>query len=177
MSETSMSELLTSQIEIVEQAKLFFSKINQEQYCHLVSPHFSSSAGEHMRHILDHYMALKDGYAKGMVDYDLRKRGSLVESSKLEAEACWEEIATWLEQVCNEPNPHPIVIKSEVSIEHKQFAQVSSSLARELIFVASHAIHHFSLIAVICSLQGVKLDGIFGLAPATATHLREVVGQ
>ena len=46
--------MLSSQLEIVEQAKSFLSSISQFDYTTVIKPHFAGSAGAHMRHVLDH---------------------------------------------------------------------------------------------------------------------------
>ena len=176
MSEASNTELLTSQIEIVNQACGFLKQLNQEQYNLIPAPHFTSSAGKHMRHILDHYLALQSGLETGQVDYDQRSRGGLLETDVNQALRCWENIHQWLLNICEGAFERAVTVKTEVSIHRQQSLTTSSTLARELIFVASHAIHHFSLLAVVCSLQGIRLEDNFGVAPATVTHLRKLAG-
>ena len=47
------------------------------------------------------------------------------------------------------------------------------TLGGVLIQAHSHAIHHFSLLAVISSLQGKDTPEYFGVAPATVTFMRQ----
>jgi hypothetical protein len=56
---------LEGQLETVQQAKDFLLGLSVEDYQVVLKPHFVSSAGTHMRHILDHYLALKDGLSQG----------------------------------------------------------------------------------------------------------------
>ncbi len=37
------------------------------------------SIGAHLRHVLDHYLSFLGGLASGRIDYDVRRRGSVVE--------------------------------------------------------------------------------------------------
>ena len=46
---------LEGQLETVQQAKDFLLGLTAENYQAVIKPHFASSAGTHMRHILDHY--------------------------------------------------------------------------------------------------------------------------
>ncbi len=165
--------MLDSQLEIVQQAKQFLLNISPEDYSSVMAPHLVGSAGTHMRHILDHYQALMHGYEIGLVDYNKRNRFSTVESDPSEALKQWEKVEEWLVTVCAQPGETVIDILSETSIQHTEYAQVPSTLARELVFVSSHAIHHFSLLAVLRSLQGKPAPNNFGIAPATATFLRQ----
>ena len=172
MSDSRKPELLASQLEIVEQARDFLTEVSLEQYNVIVNPHFTSSAGKHMRHILDHYFSVKDGLSSKQIDYDSRSRGSEIEVDPQVAIQCWNEIEIWLKRVCHDAEEIALTVKTEVSLSKQASMMCQSTLARELIFVASHAVHHFSLLSVIGSLQGVNLGESFGIAPATASHLR-----
>jgi hypothetical protein len=164
---------LEGQLETVKQAKAFLQDLTVEKYQLVITPHFVSSAGTHMRHILDHYLALKDGVNTGVVNYNKRNRFASVESCPLEALQAWQKIEQWLEEVNKLDADLPLTIECETSITKTQNTQTQSTLARELVFVASHAIHHFSLLAVINSLLGNKEDVDFGIAPTTATYIRQ----
>jgi hypothetical protein len=61
----------------------------------------------------------------------------------------------------------------EASVNKTQNTQTKSTLARELVFVSIHAIHHFSLMAVINFLLGNKDEANFWLGPSTATYVRQ----
>lgn len=165
--------MLNSQLELVEQAKQFLSAINQKDYIAVVKPHMAGSAGAHIRHILDHYYAIKLGLENGVVDYNKRNRFSSVETDLGVALDAWNDIETWLEYACSLPMDTPLQVVSETSIKQTQYIQVPSTLARELVFVSSHAVHHFSLLAVVNSLLGKKSPENFGIAPASVTFARQ----
>lgn len=165
--------MLDSQLEIVQQAKHFLSEIHKDDYTQAVKPHLSGSAGAHMRHVLDHYLALMAGIKLGVVDYNKRNRYSDIETCPETAMQTWEKVEAWLTQVCSMPMDTQLDVISETCVMKTQYAQVPSTLARELVFVSSHAIHHFSLMAVMRSLQGKSTPEYFGIAPATATFMRQ----
>lgn len=165
--------MLGSQLYIVEQAKQFLSEISVSDYSTPQMPHFSSSAGAHMRHVLDHYLAIKLAADSGLVDYNKRNRFSEVESDPKAASAQWQDIETWLIEVSEKINDHKVEVVSEICAVDQLSIQVPSTLARELVFVLGHAVHHFSLLAVIRSLQGKSCPENFGLAPSTISYLRQ----
>ncbi|MFT4939512.1 MAG: hypothetical protein ACI88A_002555 [Paraglaciecola sp.] len=163
---------LGGQLETIAQAKVYLQGMSEQSYQAILSPHFSGSAGAHMRHILDHYIALKDGMLSGTVDYNKRHRFSEVEKSPAAAMQMWLEIEHWLERICQLSAHMPLMVSCETSLQQTQNSITQSTLARELVFVSSHAVHHFSLLAVIASLQGRESDNNFGMAPATVSHMR-----
>jgi hypothetical protein len=164
---------LEGQLETVQQAKAFLQGLTAENYQLVIKPHFVSSAGMHMRHILDHYLALKDGLNQGLVNYNKRNRYASVESCPETALLEWQKVEQWLKEVSQLDADIPLTITCETSINNTQNTQTQSTLARELVFVSSHAIHHFSLMAVINSLLGNKDEVNFGIAPNTATYIRQ----
>jgi uncharacterized damage-inducible protein DinB len=164
---------VTSLLETVTQAKNFLFSVSSDSYQQVLTPHLSSSAGAHMRHILDHYLALIDGVADGIVNYNKRHRHSDVESCPTAAIASWDKVEQWLQQLTSSCVDTPLSVVCETSVNETKNTQTSSSLGRELVFVSSHAIHHFSLLSVIRSLQGQATDTHFGVAPSTATYMRE----
>jgi hypothetical protein len=163
---------LEGQLETVLQAKAFLQDLTAENYQLVITPHFVSSAGTHMRHVLDHYLALKDGLNTGLVNYNKRNRFASVESCPREAMQEWQKIEQWLKEVSQLDADLPLSVECETSISKTQNIRTQSTLARELVFVSSHAIHHFSLLAVINSLLGNKEELDFGIAPTTATFIR-----
>jgi len=164
---------LEGQLETVQQAKEFLLGLSAENYQVVIKPHFASSAGTHMRHILDHYLAIKDGLNQGLINYNKRNRYSNIESCPETALLQWQEIEQWLTDVSQLDADMPLSVVCETSINKTQNTQTKSTLARELVFVSSHAIHHFSLLAVINSLLGNKDEENFGIAPSTATCIRQ----
>lgn len=164
--------MISSQLEIIEQAKAYLSNLSEHEYRQVIQPHFSSSAGAHMRHIIDHYQALRLGAVVGQVDYNVRNRDSDIEQDPAAALEALVDIEMWIKQLSDEQIAQPISVISEVSIKAQSSKTTQSSLGRELVFVASHAIHHYSLLAIIHSFLGGVNDESFGVAPATATFRR-----
>ena len=56
--------------------------------------------------------------------------------------------------------------------EMQEVAWASSTIERELQFLASHTVHHFTVIALLLRLDGVEVDADFGVAPSTLHHRR-----
>lgn len=165
--------MLSSQLEILEQGRLYLKSVTHEEYVEIISPNFISSAGSHMRHIIDHYQSIVSGIDKGIIDYDLRFRGSDVEKSPQLAIKKLDQLAIWIESLSiNELNKN-IALSTEINPNCKEVCIVQTSVARELIFASSHAVHHYAMIAQITFAQTTKTNSSFGLAPATATFLRE----
>jgi len=163
--------MIESQLEIIDQGRRFLKALDQQQYCHVATPHFNRSAGAHMRHIIDHYQALM-GRQNNLVDYNKRHRFSEVETSIDAALQALSEVEQWLLALDQQTLNQSLDVLCEISVSEQQNHCSRSTLGRELVFVSSHAVHHFFTLKLIANLQGIIVTHDFGLAPATASFER-----
>ena len=161
-----------SYVDVVEQAISLLDDITEADYQAVLSPHFSSSIGAHIRHIVDHFSALKGATSAGEINYNKRNRQSDIEHYPQSALIACRDINSWLQEICsNQLLNRRVLVTTEIDISHTKSTTCESTLERELVFVASHTIHHFALIRIIRNMQGKALPEFFGFAPATITHL------
>lgn len=152
--------------------------LDDDQYVSCPMPLMQSSIGQHMRHVLDLWMALlpaiKDS-SVGTVDYDLRRRGHAVESDRILALKELRLLVGELDVFRSSPYlGRDLIVVSEVGLNETLRAEVSSNLTRELVFVASHASHHYALMRVIAKSLGLELPADFGVAAATRSYMRVI---
>lgn len=131
---------------------------------------YSSHIGPHLRHVIEHYEALTQQLPTLSVDYDSRARDRTPERSPLVARARIEALQQQLQALDVEAVSEPIAIHLRGGLAGEENFVSFSTLARELLFVASHAVHHYALIQMYCKAQGIFLGADFGKAPATVRH-------
>ncbi len=175
-----LQPIIVGALESLSQVHKLLSDISQEQYVHICTPHMQSPMGSHVRHVLDMFYAFKLGVINDeVIDYDLRRRGAAIETSLVAALVDITHTIEWIDSMFSSAGTlstaleQVVSVKTEVCLSCTVSVHVESNLGRELIFVASHAVHHFALLATIAKLQGVCLDDNFGVAPATRTFLRQ----
>ncbi len=166
--------MINSQIEVLQQAQQYLKATTTEHYQQVISPQFMSSAGAHIRHVLDHYYAIQLGLEDRIINYDVRQRGGEIEFSPEQAYNSIEQLKVFLNSLTQQQLGTIMQLTTEVAINEKQVQTVTTTLARELIFVSSHAIHHFAMVEQIAKAQKAFTPEHFGIAPATATFLREL---
>ena len=159
-------------LETIEQSIILCESLDNNSYTYRAKPYVQSSIGEHFRHILDMFFALTHFTKQGVIDYDLRRRGAPVESQLSVANEELQQVKTWLETLSSQQLDTPVTMLSEATIQSQKICKVSSSLRRELLFVASHTVHHLAIIKVITKHCGIETNEQLGLAPATSTYLR-----
>jgi hypothetical protein len=156
---------------VIDQALSLLQETSTLEYQKVLQPHFSGSIGAHIRHVVDHFLALKNGLDKGHIDYNVRHRHNTVEQFPEAAIEALLSIKKWLLSLNAEACAEVISVTSEIDIQDTKSATCTSTVERELVFVSSHAIHHYALIRIICSMQNKTPPDIFGYAPATITHI------
>ena len=114
------------------------------------------------------------------IDYDHRRRGHCVETQRSVA---LEELHDTLKVMHSLRENHskgltkadqPLEIKTEATLNSTHSVFLTSTVLRELIFVSSHAVHHYAVITIIAKLQGIRLGDYLGMAPATVSYLRDL---
>ncbi|MFN7983563.1 MAG: DinB family protein [Vicinamibacterales bacterium] len=129
----------------------------------------TGSIGEHVRHCLDHVSALVTANASVPLSYDARHRGTCVET---EPAAAVEHIATLRSELATWPTStldEPLSLLSQITADG-QMVTSRSTVARELVFVMNHTIHHQAIIGVLLATHGHPVPGRFGHAPSTPTR-------
>ncbi|MCL9783309.1 DinB family protein [Vibrio sp. S4M6] len=158
-------------IETLEQGFLFLDALPEKDYSVIVAPQFSSSIGQHFRHLLDIFHSL--GKSRQLIDYNQRRRGHEVETSITTAMSELEVVIQWLQQKQEPELLEPVTIITEVSVKQTETSTMSSTLIREITFASLHATHHYAMAKVISQFLGNATCSGFGVAPATATFIRE----
>ena len=133
-------------------------------------PPFSGPVGAHLRHVVEHYEALVKGLSFGVVDYDGRPRDRQLETCPTLA----RDRLLGLRQVLGQWSPdmldRPVQVLGQGGITGDFDFCVTSSVGRELAFLASHAVHHFALLAEHLQGHGVAVPAHFGKAPGTVAN-------
>jgi hypothetical protein len=133
-------------------------------------PRYAGPVGSHLRHVVEHHDALLLPADPGLVDYDARPRDAVLETSPQHARCRLQSLHQALASLPAERLVEPVLVRGQGGLAGEFGFQVPSTLGRELAFVASHAVHHFALLAGHCRQQGIATPEGFGKAPATRAH-------
>ncbi|MCC6293252.1 MAG: hypothetical protein IT164_11430 [Bryobacterales bacterium] len=133
-----------------------------------MAPHRVSG---HLRHIIEFYECLLDGLVCSHVDYDSRQRDPSIERSRQAAMARIRSLIGRLETAPDLMGDALLFVRAE-DAEALRLSDpfLTSSVARELMTLSSHTIHHFALIATTLRGHGVQVDANFGVAPSTLSY-------
>lgn len=134
------------------------------------APTFAGPVGAHLRHVVEHYEALAQGLTHGVVDYDGRPRDRQLETCPTLARARLLGLRQVLGQWTPDMLHRPVQVLGRGGITGDFDFCVTSSVGRELAFLASHAVHHFALLAEHLHRHGVPVPAHFGKAPGTVAN-------
>ena len=150
--------------------------LSDHDYRQPVAAVFNASPGAHFRHIQEHYQVFLDSWQSGLVNYDSRPRNRQLECDRsLAMEA--------LAASCRSLQELPEDLSQAVGVccctardgIGSDSPTVPSCLSRELMFLHSHAIHHFAMVVIMLQQLGLDVHQDLGVAPATLRHQRQCV--
>lgn len=163
--------LLLTCISLLEEGICLLERLDDEVYAKagVLSPR--GSVGAHVRHCLDFYRSFLDGMESGRIDYNHRQRDLLIETDRRQAIHGIRQLIAELREMLPIFRIAPMLVRTEDGSDRDSWC--GSSLVRELEFLRSHTIHHYSLIAMLLRFEGFEPGEEFGVAPSTLRYWQE----
>ncbi|NEW80136.1 MAG: DinB family protein [Gelidibacter sp.] len=139
--------------------------ISDEEYNNTTIAPYYSSIGVHMRHILDVFDCVFEGFASGNINLINRKRNELAENYPLHGIAYFQDIIQRLKLIEKEDFNKIVLVTDDLGLG---IVSTNYTLGGILIQAHSHAIHHFASVGYVISQLGIALpDADFGFNPTT----------
>jgi len=138
------------------------------------------SVGRQFRHIFDFYNCFLAGLDTGSIDYTIRGRDENLERDRESAKAEVSRIIDSLMSLEASITDRTLRVRLEGTFESPCDGECTTSVMRELQFLLSHTIHHFTIIRSLLSQQGIELESrfeLFGVAPSSVRHYRQATGD
>ena len=131
---------------------------------------YEVSIGPHLRHVIEHYEALVLRPFVAEVDYDQRARDRTLERSPALARQRFAALRAALRGWAEVDLDDALLVFTLGGVQGQWPLACASTISRELVFLASHAVHHFALLRGTCERHGITVAPHLGIAPATAAH-------
>jgi hypothetical protein len=163
------ARLITNCIRLLEEAARLLERITDDVYSKTTVFSRRGSVGTHVRHCLDFYRSFLNGLESNRIDYNFRRRSPRLETDRYYAIQEIQKLIIELREVAPIFRIAPILVSTEdCGVSRESWC--GSSVVRELEFLQSHTIHHYSLVALLLRLEGVEPGEDFGVAPSTLRH-------
>jgi uncharacterized damage-inducible protein DinB len=176
-SDKSASNLIAANVQAIKQGVELIEKLDDYLYTQANHALSFSGVGGHFRHCIDFYHSFLTGLDSGRINYDYRERDERIEKSRLFATTKLRFIAEGLSRLPAKGHQREIEVLLESSSNPPNGIVDSgwsrSSVKRELQFLLSHTIHHYSLIALALRVLGFEPGLEFGVAPSTLKYWRK----
>ncbi len=130
-----------------------------------------SSVGAHLRHVGDAVDCLLRGLDSGRVDFDARRRDERLERERAVGRKRLQELARRVRAIEAKFAGRPLRVSHDAPAGAPQ-PIADSTLERELMFLASHCVHHYALVAIVLKRRGVRPSPDFGVAVSTLRFLK-----
>lgn len=128
-----------------------------------------SSLGQHLRHTLEFFICLEQGFKDGVVNYDKRAHDKMIEADKFIALSYIERIQQFIKK-----NTSDQALRLEVGydLEHDQVVVIETNYFRELTYNIEHAVHHMAImkIGIREVAPHIALPPNFGVAASTIRY-------
>jgi hypothetical protein len=145
------------------------NQLSNEEYMKPSKVLLNATIGQHVRHIIELFQCLENGYDDGVVNYEKRKRDYQIESNKELACSLLKDIYQSIERSNKE-----IMLETEDYCDTMQLVSIPSNYYRELAYNLEHTIHHMALIRVgINEVSSVVLPEEFGVAYSTVKYRQQ----
>jgi hypothetical protein len=155
------SNILVQLTQLVEQ-------IDDRDFSKPVESLSRSTIGQHLRHTLEFFICLQDGYRDGVINYDKRSHDKLIESDKGLALATIGRVEDFIMTM----EDKPLRLEAGYDLAQENFITIQTNASRELVYNIEHAVHHMAIIKI-----GVReiapyitLSKEFGIAASTIRY-------
>ena len=127
---------------------------------------FNATIGQHVRHIIELYICLYNGYETGLVNYEKRKRDLRIEQDQVFANEL-------MQMICNNIDKpgKTLLLESNYDEQSEDCMIVDTNYFRELLYNLEHTVHHMALIRVgINDIASITIPEGFGVASSTIKY-------
>lgn len=164
-----MKQLTVACNTILNQLAEFVQQIKEADFVKPSPVLGQSTVGQHLRHTLEFFICLEQGFAEGKVNYDKRSHDKIIESDKMLALHAVERIK---EFVNRQTHDRPLLLEVGYERHNDDCVCMNTNFFRELTYNIEHAVHHMAImkIGVHDVAPYVNLSPDFGIAVSTLRH-------
>jgi len=129
----------------------------------------NSSVGQHLRHTIEFFLCLENGFRHGVINYDKRAHNRLIESDKFVALNAIRKIREFVYATTGDA---ALLLEVGYDRNSDECITIQTNYFRELTYNIEHAVHHMALIKIGVreTADYVKIPADFGVAVSTLRH-------
>jgi hypothetical protein len=141
-------------------------QLSCEQYSKPSKILFGATIGQHVRHVIELFICLQNGYDTGLVNYEKRKRDYAIETDKEFAASLLQSIYLTLDKANKD-----LVLETTGDEHSTENIAIQTNYYREIAYNLEHTVHHMALIRVgITEVSNIEVPNSFGVASSTIKY-------
>lgn len=162
-------QLKNACLAILSQLSDVIHQMDERDFCKPSDTLSKSTIGQHLRHTVEFFICLEQGFERGVVNYDKRQHDKLIESDKFIALAAIDRIR---EFVSTQHADHTLLLEVGYDRNSESCQTIATNYQRELTYNIEHAVHHMAImkIGIREVAPYVKLPADFGIAVSTIRY-------
>lgn len=167
-----MNQLIIACETILNQLSDSVRQLTNNEFARPSKTLSGSSIGQHLRHTLEFFVCLEQGYSKGIINYDKRSHDKVIETDK---ELALELINRIRLFVSHEKSDKALLLEVGYDLSSNENVSVQTNYFRELTYNIEHAVHHMAImkIGVKEVAAHINLPPDFGVASSTIRYRQE----
>ena len=144
-------------------------QMDEKDFCKPSETLSKSTVGQHLRHTVEFFICLEQGFDKGVVNYDKRQHDKLIETDKFIALSAIDRIRDF---VMSQTSDQPLQLEVGYDRDSEDCLTIATNYQRELTYNIEHAVHHMAImkIGIREVADYVKLPLDFGIAVSTIRY-------
>jgi uncharacterized damage-inducible protein DinB len=162
-------QLTNACLAILKQLSDLVGQLNDADFTKPSKALSHSTVGQHLRHTIEFFICLEEGYQKGIVNYDKRSHDKLIETDRFIALDNLSRIHHFisLQQI-----DRPLQLEVGYHTSDECCISVATNYWRELTYNIEHAVHHMAImkIGVHEVSPHITLPPDFGVAVSTIRY-------
>lgn len=171
-----MSQLTQACNIILDQLSGAVQQLTTREYSCPSETLSGSSIGQHLRHTLEFFICLEQGFGRGVINYDKRGHDKLIEADKETASFVMDRIRQFIN---SQPEDRPLLLEVGYDLNSDECVPVQTNYFRELIYNIEHAVHHMAImkIGIREVADHVSIPADFGVAASTLRYRGEALAE
>ncbi len=135
-----------------------------------------SSIGQHLRHTLEFFICLEQGFQNGTVNYDKRAHDKLIESDKFIALSYINRIQNFIQ---SQSLDQKLNLEVGYDLQDHNCVTIETNYFRELTYNIEHAVHHMAImkIGIREVAPRIAIPQDFGVAASTLRYRESSVAS
>ena len=152
-------------------------QVSEEDFRKPIEVLSNSSLGQHIRHTLEFFICLSDGYNSGKINYDKRSHDTQIENDK---DLSLDLIARMREFILKNTSDQNMILEASYDpVSDQNNSTVNTTYLRELVYNIEHTIHHMAILKIgirdLCPY--VNIPEGFGVAVSTLKYRAKYLNQ